>query len=300
MLTLSAIVPATDDPPTLGAAVQAIEAADEPPEEVIVVTEPGHEGPAAARNLGAGRAEGDVLVFVDSDLIVHSDAFARIRAAFDGDPQLAALFGSYDDAVGDADVVSAFRNTLHHEVHRTSAGDAQTYWAGLGAVRRDLFLRAGGFDAVRYPAPAIEDIELGLRLSDAGHRIVLDPAIQGTHLKRWSLGSMVRTDLLSRGAPWVRLMAERRSAPPVLNLGRRHQASAIASVDLGVAAVLRRPRAAAAAAIALVALNHSFYRRLWRAGGPRLALAGPGLHVVHHLTSAAAVPLGLLLYLLRR
>ena len=50
MVTLTAVVPATNDPPTLAACLDAIRAADEPPEEVIVVTEGG--GPAAARNAG--------------------------------------------------------------------------------------------------------------------------------------------------------------------------------------------------------------------------------------------------------
>ena len=300
MPKLTAIVPATDNPPTLRASVDAIERAADGPEELIVVTEPGGAGPAEARNLGAADATGEVLVFVDSDVVVHPDAFARIRAAFERDSSLVALFGSYDDRVAGADPVSAFRNLLHREVHVEGAGEAQTFWAGLGAVRREQFLEAGGFDARRYPAPAIEDIELGLRLSDAGGRIVLDPEIQGTHLKRWSLPAMIRTDLLSRGVPWVRLMAERRSAPPLLNLGRRQQASALASVVLGGAAALRRPRAGAVALAALVALNHSFYALLWRAGGPRLGLAGPGLHAIHHLTAAAAVPIGIALHLLRR
>src|SRR3712207_5284656 len=184
MTTLSAIVPATDRPTTLDRVLDAIGAEARAPEEVIVDTEPRHEGHAAARNIGAGRAGGDVLVFIDADVLVHPDAFTRIRAAFGEDPSLAALFGSYDDRVGESDPVSGFRNMLHREVHVAAAGEAQTFWAGLGAVRRDVFLKAGGFDAARYSRPAIEDIELGLRISDAGCRIGLDPDIQGTHLKR--------------------------------------------------------------------------------------------------------------------
>ena len=295
-MKLTAIVPATDAPATLGRVVAAIEAATAGPDEVIVVTQPGHEGPAAARNLGAGRAAGDVLVFVDSDVVVHPDVFERIRAAFDAKPDLAAVFGSYDDRLADADSVSAFRNMLHREVHTTSAGEATTFWAGLGAVRRDVFLGVGGFDPIRYPEPAIEDIELGLRLNDAGCRIVLDPEIQGTHLKRWSLAQMVRTDLLSRGAPWVALMVERREMPTALNLGWRHRFSALASVGMVAAGLRGRGRAAAAALGAVVILNGSLYRRLWEVGGPRLALPAPALHVVHHLTSVAAVPVGVAIY----
>ena len=297
MSSLTTIVPATDRPATLERAVGAIRGAADPPEEIVVVTEPAHEGPAAARNLAAAQARGDVLVFVDSDVVVHADAFTRIRAAFAADPSLAALFGSYDDRVGRADPVSAFRNLLHREVHVASAGEAQTFWAGLGAVRRDAFLRIGGFDPIRYPGPSIEDIEFGQRLRDAGCRIALDPEIQGTHLKRWSLASMVRTDLLARGAPWVALMAERREVPAALNLGWRHRLSALAAGGALAAAVAGRRRAAGGALAALTALNGSLYRRLWGAGGPRLGLAAPGLHLLHHLTSIAAVPLGIAIYL---
>jgi len=95
---LSAIVPASDAPATLEACLQAIHGADEAPEEVIVARE--GLGPAAARNDGASRASGDVLVFVDADVLPHADAFHRIRRAFDSDAELAALFGSYDDMPG--------------------------------------------------------------------------------------------------------------------------------------------------------------------------------------------------------
>ncbi|HJQ74312.1 MAG TPA: glycosyltransferase, partial [Gaiellaceae bacterium] len=62
-MKLSAIIPATDAPPTLARCLAAIAAADDPPDEVIVVDEAGKPGPAAARNDGARRATGDVLVF---------------------------------------------------------------------------------------------------------------------------------------------------------------------------------------------------------------------------------------------
>ena len=51
-----------------------------------------------------------------------------------------------------------------------------------------------------------------MRLHAAGRRIVLDPAVHGTHLKRWTLRSMVRTDFAARGAPWVALALERGGA----------------------------------------------------------------------------------------
>jgi glycosyltransferase involved in cell wall biosynthesis len=56
-------------------------------------------GPAVARNLGAMQAHGEILWFVDSDVVVQADALSRLDDAF-RDPELAAVFGSYDDAPG--------------------------------------------------------------------------------------------------------------------------------------------------------------------------------------------------------
>ncbi|MDQ5820341.1 MAG: glycosyltransferase family 2 protein, partial [Actinomycetota bacterium] len=113
MPRLSAIVPATNEPSTLGQCVAAIESAADAPDELIVVERADRPGPAAARNEGAARAAGDVLVFVDADVVVHPDAFSRIRAAFTGDQGLDGVFGSYDDAPVADGLVSRFRNLLH-------------------------------------------------------------------------------------------------------------------------------------------------------------------------------------------
>jgi len=293
-MRLTAIVPATDRPEHVERVVAAIRAAEAPPDEVIVVDEAPRPGPAAARNLGAENADADVLVFVDSDVLPHHDAFRRIRDAFADEPKLAALFGSYDDSPPAPGAVSGFRNLLHHFVHQQSGGEATTFWAGLGAIRRDAFVRAGGFDAERYAVPSIEDIELGMRLVGAGERLRLDPALQGTHLKRWTLAGMLRTDLHGRGVPWVALLARESAAPTGLNLGWRHRLSAAASILLVSSLATRRPRQAALAVGALVALNAQFYGLLLRRRGPVEATLGVGLHALHHLTGAAAVPLGLL------
>lgn len=293
-MQLTAIVPATDRPPELERCLAAIRGAEDPPEELIVVDTATRRGPAAARNEGAARAAGDVLVFVDADVLPRTDAFRRIREAFASDPSLAAVFGSYDDSPEAAGVVSGFRNLLHHFVHQQSAGPATTFWAGLGAMRRDAFTGAGGFDEERYSEPSIEDIELGMRLAAAGARMRLDPALQGKHLKRWTLAKMIRTDFRDRGVPWVALLAGNGATPTGLNLGWRHRASAVTSVLLVSSLAARRPRQATVALGTLVVLNAPFYALLLRRRGATEAVAGVGLHALHHLTAVAAVPAGIL------
>lgn len=295
-LSVTAIVPATDRPDTLAACRKAIENAHEGPEEVVVVDVPERSGPAAARNAGALPASGDILVFIDADVAVHPDAFRRIRQAFAHDPGLTAVFGSYCDTPAVDGVVSNFRNLLHHYVHQGAAGPAYSFWAGLGAIRRDAFHASGGFDATEYRTPMMEDIELGMRLVDGGAKIVLDPELRGTHMKHWSLPGMIRTDLAARGIPWVTLLAKRGQVSNTLNLAWRHRLSALATVAAAGAAVSRRPRMAAALLAGQVTLNAPLYSLLLRRRGPAEALAGVGLHAVHHLTAAASVPIGLAIY----
>lgn len=293
VFTLTVVVPATDRPPTLDRCTAAIRAADAPPQEIVVVDDPAL-GATAARNAGARRARGEIVVFVDADVEVRPDAFVRLRRAFADDADLTAVFGSYDDDPADRSTVSAFRNLLHHHVHHASPGPADTFWTGLGAIRRSTLLDVGGFDDHRYPDPSIEDIDLGHRLRAAGHRVILDPTVQGTHLKVWTLRTMLWTDLTRRGIPWVALQVRDRRPASTLNCGWSHRLSALAVVALVVALVAWRPLAAVAAAAALVALNHDFYRLLLRRIGPVGAAAGIGLHGLHHLVAVAALPLGVL------
>jgi hypothetical protein len=297
---LAVIVPATNAPATLAACLEAVHAAHDPPDELIVFSDVAAPSPASARNAGVRRSTADILVFVDADVTIDPDALTRIRAAFEDD-ELAAVFGSYDDDPPAPGAVSGFRNLLHHHVHHESRGDVSTFWAGLGAVRRVWFDAIGGF--VEHP---VEDIEFGMRLHAAGAKIRLDPSIQGAHLKRWTLTGMVATDVFVRGAPWVGLLLRHRSSAVGLNLGWRHRLSALASLALVTAAALAAvlgvivPVTVAATALAaLVALNVSFYRLLLRRRGAAQAAAGIALHVLHHLASVAALVLGVAMYVTR-
>ncbi|MBM5816193.1 MAG: glycosyltransferase [Cyanobacteria bacterium K_Offshore_surface_m2_239] len=245
-------------------------------------------GPAAARNLAAQQATGEVLVFVDADVELHAESLFKIRQAFLEDPSLDAIFGSYDDAPAAPGVVSRFRNLLHHYTHQNHAGSASTFWAGCGAMRRDVFLRLGGFDTA-YHQPSIEDVELGLRLWRQGGHLVLDPSIQGCHHKRWTLHSMVITDIRQRAMPWSQLLLAEKDTPATLNLSLRGRISGALAplVPLGLVltvlpgGLVAGPLLATTALVLLTILNHSFHCFHARRCGWPDAIAGMGLHLLH-------------------
>lgn len=175
-------------------------------------------GPAVARNHGSEQAKGDIVLFIDSDVLVKSNTLELVASTFSENPQIAALFGSYDDTPTDSGFLSQYRNLLHHYVHQNSNPDATTFWAGCGAVRRNIFLELNGYDYKKFAEPSIEDIELGYRLRENGYKIRLDKDLQVTHLKHWGWYSMIKTDIFNRAIPWSRLILQTKSLPEDLNL----------------------------------------------------------------------------------
>jgi len=200
-------------------------------------------GPAAARNLGGRIAQGEFLVFLDADVSAHPTTISRLVNVLLEESDVAAVFGSYDVSPTAGNLISQFRNLLHHHVHQAANPNASSFWAGCGAIRRSVFVDLGGFDA-RFQNPSIEDIELGIRLRQAGYKIRLDSQTQVTHAKPWSLVSMLSCDVWSRGVPWTRLILRQKSFPNDLNLKHAHRFSVVfagLSILTFVAAIWNAP-----------------------------------------------------------
>jgi len=194
---------------------RAIEAAKNAADQYLRLER--NSGPAVARNAGAKLANGDVLMFVDSDCVVTPTTLQQVIDALQADPDAAGLFGSYDDAPASQGLVTEYRNLLHHWTHHNGPREASTFWAGCGAIRKRVLESVGGFDA-RYERPSIEDIELGMRIVAAGGRILLLPQIQCKHLKRWRLWDMIVVDVTRRAIPWTKLLIDRPGVGGDLNL----------------------------------------------------------------------------------
>jgi glycosyltransferase involved in cell wall biosynthesis len=329
---ISVIVPVRNDPGRLGRCLSALRQSTYPAMEVLVMDDASTDqtpriaeemgarvirlqqcrGPGRARNQGADLARGQYLMFVDADVCVHPQTVERVVHYFERDPALDALFGSYDDKPDDRHFISQYKNLLHHYVHQRANVRATTFWSGCGAVRRQVFLRFGGFD-VEYGRPSIEDIELGTRLHKAGLKIEVKKDVQATHLKRWTLWGLVKTDVCDRGIPWTRLILERNHLPDDLNLRLSQRLSALlayllaAVIVIGAASLagwvpwplLWGPLALVLLA-GIICANHDFYAFLMRLRGPLFALASIPLHVLYYLYSGAALGIGSLMHFFSR
>lgn len=284
---------AVDDPAALAASAGAL---------VLVIDGP--LGPGVARTRAAAVARGDVLVFVDTDVTVHADAFVRLASHFQDSPDIGAAFGAYDEDPADPGFISQCRNLGHSFVHHRSNREASTFWAGLGAVRAGVFAALGGFDP-RFGRPSVEDIDLGYRIRAAGFRIVLDPRAQGKHLKRWTFRSSYVTDIRDRGIPWTQLMKRYGGMQNDLNLTLTYRLCVVVTylMLLALAAAPLWPPVVAVVPVALVALyglDWPYYQFFARRRGVLFALRWFPLHVIHHACNGFSFVAGNLLYAGRR
>ena len=285
-----------------GAVDDPTEAAREAGARVLAV--PGPQGPAVARCRGAETASGDLLVFIDTDVVVRPDALAGLASLFLADPDLGAAFGAYDEEPADPAFISQCRNLAHSFIHQRSNREAHTFWAGLGAVRAHVFQAVGGFDE-RFAHPSVEDIDLGYRIHAAGFRIVLDPRFQGKHLKRWTFWSSIVTDVRDRGVPWTQLLNRYGGMRNDLNLTMKYRTCVILAGLLAICAagafwVPALLVAVPAILAALWMLDWPYYQFFVRRRGLAFALAWFPFHVLHHFCNGVSFVLGTCLYLGQR
>jgi glycosyltransferase involved in cell wall biosynthesis len=254
----------------------------------VVRTAKPQSGPALARNLGVQSAKGEVLFFIDSDVLVKEDTLDRV-AEIMADEKVAACIGSYDDRPTAENFLSQYRNLLHHYTHQKSNREAATFWSGCGAIRREIFFEAGGFSAL-FARPSIEDIELGYRLRAEGHHIILEKDLQVGHMKKWTAVNVLVTDIRDRAVPWARLILAEGTILKDLNLAPSQRVSSAAALA-GLLALLASPFfpyslvVIATAIVVLLFLNRHFYSFLRGKRGNVFALWALAWHWLYFVYS---------------
>jgi len=188
-LPVSVIVPARNTASVIGPCVRSL--LNQAPEIIVVddgsedrtaeeaeqagarVFRQGPRGPAAARNLGARHARGQILLFTDADCLASPAWVERMMEPFQ-DPTVSGVKGAYETKqIGwvpqMAQVEFEDRYRLLQSTPNIDMVD--THAAGF---RKEVFLRHGGFDE-SFGVASNEDTEFSYRLAEAGERLVFQP-----------------------------------------------------------------------------------------------------------------------------
>jgi GT2 family glycosyltransferase len=213
---------------------------------VAVLSTPDNRGPAAARNLGAAHARGDILMFVDSDVALASDTIERAVELVTADPNAGAVCGMLDDTplVRDS-LVQECRCLQAHYWRISSAGVVSFLFTAICAMRSEVFAEIGPFDERLRQT---EEVEYGQRMSQR-YEILLTPALRGRHRDDHLLWPLLRK-VFDRCRLRVPLYAQRRRYAKGFETAARTWGSVLA-----LAALTAVPASLAAFALTVGALG---------------------------------------------
>jgi GT2 family glycosyltransferase len=232
-----------------------------------VIPSDGRGDDGAARNTGARRSRGDVLVFLDVDVATSRAALERAVACVQRE-QVGCLFAVYDRGDHLGSHAARYKNFWIR--HSTLRARRPLRWlnSSLMLLRRRTLEQAGGFAEGFSCARGGGDLDLGERVAALGAPVVADESFQVAHLKPFSVAGLWRNDS-RRAAGWLRSALGRRGLgavvrrPSLANVGVRFSYGVLATaaaVPLALGALWLHPLAwpAAGALLLGTALNADF------------------------------------------
>jgi len=136
-----------------------------------------HQGPAAARNLGVKAAQGEFIVFMDSDLVVTEHFLsAHLNGLKEGEKrEKSKQVFTYGRVVNTAN----FDNPTA-EPYKITDFSAAYFATGNVAIAKTWLEQAGLFDT-QFQLYGWEDLELGVRLKQLGLKLIKCPGAVGYH-----------------------------------------------------------------------------------------------------------------------
>lgn len=188
--------------------------------DVNVLRMKDNKGPSAARNMGVRVAKGDVILFLDSDVVVLPETLGEVDRFFSGHPDHSVMVGVYSPKPANSGSWPLYKALQCYSYYRRFPDITRVtlLWSAVAAFRKDVYLSSGGFDVV-FDRPIMEDLEFGRRISGT-HPIYLNRRVVVRHHFPISLYKNMK-DHFDRGNMWVRIYFKYRKFDNYLSTPRR-------------------------------------------------------------------------------
>jgi len=174
-------------------------------ENYTLIDQPENRGAAAARNAGGKRAKGNILMFIDSDIIINEDTVKKVSNFFKAHEDADAVVGLPDSRKSFSNWASQHFNLRIHYNYIHLPERIGHLYTSICALKKKVFESVDGFNE---NMKSEEDPELGFRLSDAGFVIYTDKTLSVHHYKHISFWGLMKNDF-KRSASRARLMLRR-------------------------------------------------------------------------------------------
>jgi len=227
MITLSVIIPTFNSEKTIGLVLQFLYASTYKNFEVIIVDDCStdktveiakrysceivytekNSGPAAARNLGVEHAQGEIILFLDSDILINKDALQRAVDFYRTNNHAKSLVGIYSKESANKGIFQQYMALWKYFCWTNpKINQSSIFEASIGSIKKETFIKLGGFSP-RYKGADVEDYEFGYRLSKK-YTINLDHKIQGKHF--FPAFKLCAKNYFKRSSQWFELFLNRK------------------------------------------------------------------------------------------
>ncbi len=151
-----------------------------------------NSGAAAARNIGAKNANGSILMFTDSDIIIPKNALKQAME-FMKKENADIFFCSFRPKIRFKNFFSIYKHLYLCYYYEKQGKTMHTIDTSFAFIRKKIFDKFSGFNTrIRIS----EDVDLGVRLTAKGYKIHHAKGIQMEHIKHYSFMQFIKTDLV--------------------------------------------------------------------------------------------------------
>jgi glycosyltransferase involved in cell wall biosynthesis len=147
-----------------------------------------NQGASVARNWGAKNTKGDILLFIDSDIVIKSDTLTQFVDSLKSYP---AVFGIYSQKPGVDGLLSLYQNFYAHKSIKETKELTSMFYSYCAAIKKEIFDKVGGFDE-SWVRATFEDVEFGIRVTEKGHQIYLNKDIRVIHYNNYTIRGFIK------------------------------------------------------------------------------------------------------------